>query len=94
MRDAMSSLAFEAGTETDFVAEGAPGTTVTSGAAPGATGLTYLGRIGDGQWITNEAGIGMLTFRALPFEQNRRSDGAKCDRRQPVSWYSRLIDVS
>lgn len=79
MRNEESALMFEDGAQADFRLVDAPGITVVSGAAVGhevtltlsgdasaATGLTYLGRPGAGQWVTNENGLGMLTFLALP----------------------------
>ena len=79
MRNRSSALTFEDGVQADFRLEGGAGITVVSGSAAGhevtltlsgdgsaATGLTYLGRSGAGQWITNENGLGLLTFLALP----------------------------
>lgn len=78
LRNAASTVTWEDGAQSDFRLEGSP-VTVTSGSAAGnvvtlqlsgdgsaATGLTYLGRTGAGQWVTNENGIGLLEFLALP----------------------------
>ena len=80
MRNAESEITWEDGAQADFRLEGSP-VTVISGAAEGnavtltlsgdgsaATGLTYLGRTGAGQWVTNENGIGLLEFLALPID--------------------------
>ncbi|WP_127571607.1 OmpL47-type beta-barrel domain-containing protein [Georgenia faecalis] len=40
--------------------------------APEATGLTYLGHLGDGPFITTTRGVGLLAFNALPI--TRRSE--------------------
>lgn len=79
MRNEGSVLSFEPGAEDDFALEGAPGVAIVGGSASGhevrlelsgdgsaATGLTYYGQTGDGEWITNENGIGLLTFWSLP----------------------------
>lgn len=79
MRNPESSLSFEPGAEHDFALEGAPGVAIVGGSASGhelrlqlsddgsaATGLTYYGQTGDGEWVTNERGIGLLTFWSLP----------------------------
>jgi PKD repeat protein len=80
LRNAQSDVTWQDGAQIDFRLEGSA-VTVISGAAEGnvvtltlsgdgsaATGLTYLGRIGAGQWVTNENGIGLLSFFALPIE--------------------------
>ncbi|MEM6991296.1 MAG: PKD domain-containing protein [Myxococcota bacterium] len=81
MRDEDSMLSFEDGAQADFRLEGAPGVTVLSGVAAGhevtltlsgdgsaATGVTYLGRPGAGQWVTNDTGLGLLTFHSIPID--------------------------
>lgn len=80
MRNAESMLSYEAGAEADFRFDGSPATfgggrvegsrfiLDVIGDASGATGLHYQGRAGTGQWITNERGIGLLTFHGLPLE--------------------------
>lgn len=80
LRNAASDVTWQDGAQIDFRLEGSA-VTVVSGAAAGnvvtltlsgdgsaATGLTYLGRTGAGQWVTNENGIGLLEFLALPIE--------------------------
>ncbi|MEJ7735422.1 MAG: sialate O-acetylesterase [Polyangiaceae bacterium] len=78
MRNATSTLTFDAGAGADFVFEGAgatiSGATVmgnkivldVSGNASAATGLSYLGHTGAGPWVLNENGIGLLEFFELP----------------------------
>lgn len=74
MRNAASTLTFTDGAQTDFVVVGAP-VTVTSGMAVDdtivltlsgdastATAVQYLGHVGAGPWVTNEAGVGLLAF--------------------------------
>jgi hypothetical protein len=78
MRSADSALSFAAGAEDDFRLEGSP-VSVVSGVALGselvltlsgdgsaAAGLSYLGHVGAGPWIVNEAGVGLLAFDTLP----------------------------
>ncbi len=80
LRNAASTVTWQDGAQADFQVDGA-GVTVMSGSAAGnvvtlqlsgdgsaATGLTYFGRTGAGQWVTNENGIGMLEFQALPID--------------------------
>ncbi|MFT5357655.1 MAG: PKD repeat protein [Polyangiales bacterium] len=80
MRNADSVLSYEDGAEADFLLEGS-GVTFSGGRvegsqlilsvsaeASGATALHYRGRAGAGQWVTNERGIGLLSFHGLSLE--------------------------
>ncbi|MEE9384158.1 MAG: PKD domain-containing protein [Nannocystaceae bacterium] len=81
MRNETSELTYQDGAHADFRLENAPGITVTGGSVQGhqlilrlsgdgsaATGITNLGHAKAGQWVTNENGVGLLTFFALPIE--------------------------
>lgn len=73
-----SQLSWDPGSETDFRLS--DGVAVTSGSASGntvtlqlagptaATTLDYVGHTGDGPWVTNSAGIGILTFFGVPLQ--------------------------
>ncbi|MEM7131640.1 MAG: putative Ig domain-containing protein [Chloroflexota bacterium] len=78
MQDGDDSLIWEVGAESDFVLEGSS-IAVTSGSvfgnqlvlqlsgdAQSASGISYGGHSGAGAWVTNGAGVGMLTFYDLP----------------------------
>jgi chitodextrinase len=78
-RNADDRLVFDAGAEGDFLLAGSA-VSVTQGQATGnrvvlslsgdassATGLVYTGHSGSGSWVTNELGVGLLTFQ-LSFE--------------------------
>ena len=71
-------MTFEPGAELDFRLEGS-GVEFVGGSARGhelrltldgdgreASGVTYLGREGAGDWVINENGIGLLEFWNLP----------------------------
>jgi hypothetical protein len=78
LRNAEEPMVFDAGAEADFVVEGSAVTVVGGSAAPGevrlmlsgdatgATGITYLGHMFAGPWITSGSGLGLLTFQSLP----------------------------
>lgn len=80
MRNTDSVLSYEDGAEADFSFEGSSATfsagrvdgsqliLTVNGDASGATGLNYPGRVQAGQWVTNERGIGMLSFFGLALE--------------------------
>jgi PKD repeat protein len=82
MRDAASSLSWDAGAEANFIVEGAAvsvlsgqtsGSTLTltlSGDGRSATGLSYAGHSGAGPWVTNATGVGLLAFYNLPVVEN------------------------
>ena len=40
-----------------------------SGDASDASSITYSGHANAGPWVTNEAGVGLLTFAHLPIEK-------------------------
>jgi hypothetical protein len=74
MRNSTDTLLFDNGAESDFRIDGVNvtvtagqtlGNTVVltlSGDARDATGIAYMGHVGAGSWVTNAAGVGMLTF--------------------------------
>ncbi|MEM7390923.1 MAG: sialate O-acetylesterase, partial [Verrucomicrobiota bacterium] len=79
-RNPTDHLVFDPGAELDFLVAGS-GVTVVGGAAEGnrirlglsadgvgSTGLTYTGHIGAGPWVTNVAGVGLLTFSRVPIQ--------------------------
>ncbi|MFT7489962.1 MAG: hypothetical protein ACI9OU_002369, partial [Candidatus Promineifilaceae bacterium] len=72
-----SELKFQPGAEADFRLEGVEGVSVISGTTEenriiltlsgdgqAATGIIYAGRAGQGAWVINRNGIGLLAFRA------------------------------
>ncbi len=78
LRNEDSAITFDAGAEADFRLEGVE-IAITGGVAEGnelrltlaadgsaATGVSYLGHVGAGPWVTNENGIGLLEFWNLP----------------------------
>ncbi len=78
LRNAQEPMVFDEGAQANFVVEGAGVTVVSgtasagevrltlSGDATGATGVTYLGHVLSGPWVTSEAGLGLLTFWNVP----------------------------
>jgi PKD repeat protein len=56
---------------TDCVATGHELVLTVAGDASAATGLNYLGHVGAGPWVTNENGLGLLSFWKLPIEPER-----------------------
>ncbi|MFE0465267.1 FG-GAP-like repeat-containing protein [Kitasatospora sp. NPDC058965] len=79
LRNTTDRLNLPCGPAGDFVVNGStvsvtsvavqPGLVVLqlSGPATGATGISYLGHDGAGNWITNDNGAGLLAFANLPF---------------------------
>ena len=82
MRDPDDTLTLEAGIENDLQLE-ASAVTITggsvngntlilslSGDATGATGITYDSPMGNGNWVVNANGIGMLDFYNVPIDSD------------------------
>ena len=78
MRNAGDSLVWDAGSEAYFNLEGSS-VAVTGGSVEGhtlvltldgdggpATGISYMGHVGAGPWVTNGRGVGMLAFSNVP----------------------------
>ena len=77
-RNGTDELIFDSGAEADWILNGTAVTVTSgsasdnrisltlSGSAAAATGITYTGHTGSGPWVTNSAGVGLLTFSAVP----------------------------
>ncbi|QHI69416.1 LamG-like jellyroll fold domain-containing protein [Tichowtungia aerotolerans] len=85
-------LTFDAAASADFLLEGSP-VAVTNGViganntmvlsldgdASGATGLSYTGHSYDGAWVTNAAGVGLLTFYNVPVRKGDSDNDGLAD---------------
>lgn len=77
-RNPTDELVFDSGAETDWILNGTAVTVMSgtasgnriflslSGSASAASGITYTGHSGSGPWVTNAAGVGLLTFSIVP----------------------------